>query len=129
HTGTSATRTLLAPRLLGRVLDLLAVFLCAVTATCVCLICNDDLMNQRLVVVTAEHDIGCIHTRTFLTLCVQELKFHYFAPFFRRVLMAGVTKTLPPFAPGTAPLMSSSLRSVSIRAITRFCTVLVSSPM
>ncbi len=46
HTGTSAARTLLTPRLLGGVLDVRAILLGAVTAARVRLVRNDDLVNQ-----------------------------------------------------------------------------------
>ncbi len=42
---------------------------------------------------------------------------------------AGRTITVPPAAPGTAPLISSRLRSISTRTTSRFCVVTRSSPM
>ena len=59
-----------------------------------------------------------------------KLKFHIRSPyfFFNGVLTAGVTITLPPGAPGIAPLTMMRLRSASMRAMTKFCTVRVTSP-
>src|SRR5471030_919812 len=76
HTGTSAARTFLTPRLLGRVVNFFTVFLLAVTAACVGLIGHDDLVDQRFVVVTTENGIGGGDVRGGLTLRVQELEFH-----------------------------------------------------
>src|SRR5262249_7787320 len=77
HTGTSTARTLLAPRLLGRVLDLFTILLLAVTAASVSLVSNDDLVNEGFVVVTAEHFGRRGNAGADLTVVLEELEFHY----------------------------------------------------
>src|SRR5690606_12332443 len=94
HTGTSAPGAFLAPWFFRAVLDLFAIFLGAITGTCVCLIGNHDLVNQRFVEITTEDCVRCADGCVRLTLIVQELKIHYLAP-FADILMAGRTTTSP----------------------------------
>ena len=72
---------LLAERLLGRVLDLLAVLLGARALAGIGLEGHDDLVHQRFVVVAAEHGVGGVELRRCLALLVQEFELHYLAPF------------------------------------------------
>ena len=78
HAGARAAGALLAPRLLGRVLDLAAVLLRARALARVGLVGDDDLVHQRFVVVAAEHGVGRVDLRGRLALVVEELEFHQF---------------------------------------------------
>src|SRR6185369_13954597 len=130
HTGTGTARSLLLERLLGRVMDLLAVLLGPRALAGIGLEGDDDLVHQVFVVFTAEHGFGRVVLRRGLALLVQEFELHYFAPFSAVGLAftAGRTVTKPPLEPGTAPLISSSWRASSIRMTSRFWVVTVSSP-
>src|SRR5690606_14848971 len=120
HTGARAAGTLLAPGLLGAVLDFGAVFLGAVATACVGLVGHDDLVNQRFVEVATEDGVRRAES-SGLTLVVQELEIHVaYAPFLAGALMAGRTTTSPPAWPGTAPLTNSRPRSASTRTMSRF---------
>jgi hypothetical protein len=81
HTGTSAASSLLLERLLGRVLDLFAVFLSASALTGVSLKSNNNLVNQIFVVSTAKNGFRRFKFRGRLTLFIQEIDLHQFAPF------------------------------------------------
>src|SRR6185295_12938637 len=88
------------------------------------------------VVVACEHGVRGVELRRRLALFIQELELHYLAPLIAgsaavlaaRALMAGLTTTWPFLAPGTAPRTSSSWRASSMRTMSRFWTVLVTSP-
>src|SRR5205085_7969603 len=135
HAGARAAGALLAERLLGRVLDHLAVLLGARALTGIRLESHDDLVHQSFVVFTAEHGLGSVDLRRGLALLVQEFELHYFAPFAAAAataavgfaLTAGRTVTKPPFEPGTAPRIRSRPRSPSTRNTSRFCVVRTSS--
>ena len=79
------------------------VLLGTVAATGIGLVGNDDLMDQRLVVLASEECIGGLQTAGFLPLFVNEFEFHH-APAFT----AGCTTRSDPFEPGTAPLTNNS---------------------
>ena len=80
------------------------------------LVGDDDLVDQRLVVVAAEHGVRRVDLGRGLALLVEELELHQFAPFLALTLTAGRTVTKPFFAPGTAPRTSSSWRASSMRS-------------
>src|SRR5690606_10291475 len=58
HAGAGAARALLAPRLLGGMLDRAAILLGAVAATGIGLVGHDDLVYQRFVELATEDGIG-----------------------------------------------------------------------
>src|SRR5699024_5031677 len=124
-TSTRTTSTLLAPWLAATVTNLTAVFLFAARSTCICLVCNYQLMHQGFVKFTPKHNIGSSDCRSSLTLIIQELEFPDQAP----LLIAGRTPPVLSVCPGTAPRTSSKLRSASTRTISKFCIVRVTSPM
>lgn len=101
HTRTGATRALLTPGLLGRMMNLSAGELSTRTETRIGLVGNHDLVHQSFVVFTTEHGVGSF----VLNLFVQDIQFHCFAPY---AFTAGRTTTLPPLAPGTAPRTNRS---------------------
>src|SRR5690606_14591718 len=80
-TGTCTACAFLAPGFLGAVLDFCAIFLGTVTATCVGLIGNNDLVNQCFVEVATEDDVGSSNGSGRLSLFVQELEFHELCSF------------------------------------------------
>src|SRR6185295_13289191 len=133
HAGAGAAGALLAPRLLGGVLDHGAVELGAGAQARVGLEGDDDLVHQRLVVVAREDRVGRLDLGGRLALVVEKVDLHQFAPFLataflRGALTAGRTTTWPFFAPGTAPRTSSSWRASSMRTMSRFWVVLVTLP-
>ena len=83
-------------------MNVAAVELSASAETSVGLESNHDLVHQGFVVFTTEHGVGGFHR---LSLFVQDIEFHCFAPY---ALTAGRTITSPPLAPGTAPRTSRS---------------------
>ena len=85
-----------------------AVELRACALTRISLECDNDLVHQRFVVVAAEKRVGRVHLGGRLTLFIEELELHHWAPFFALTLTAGETTTWPFLAPGTAPRTSSS---------------------
>ena len=89
-------------------LDHLAVFLCTRALAGIGLECDDDLMDQVFVVLTAKNGLGGVKLGRGLTLVVEEFELHQFAPFVALILTAGRTVTKPPLEPGTAPLIRSS---------------------
>src|SRR5690606_19888926 len=74
-----------------------------------------DLVNQRFVVIDAEHGVVDRH----LGATVVELDFHGYRSYFT----VGRTMTSPPAWPGTAPLTSSRFLSASMRTRSRFSAV------
>ena len=110
HTGTGAARSLLLERLLGRVLDLLAVFLGTCALTGIGLESDHDLVHQIFVVCATKHGLRGFVFRSSLALVIQEFELHQFAPFAVAdfALTAGRTVTKPPADPGIAPLINSS---------------------
>src|SRR5690606_1084979 len=89
HTRAGAAGALLAPRLLRAVLDHGAVELGTGALACIRLERDDDLVNQRLVVVTREHGVRRVDLRGGLTLFVEELELHHWAPFLTLTRTAG----------------------------------------
>src|SRR5699024_2795734 len=89
---------------------------------------HDNLVNQVLVEVPAKDGGGCRNGVGRLTLIIQELEFHDYAP-LPDSFSERRTTILPFLWPGTAPLTSSRPRSASTRTISRFCTVLVLLPI
>jgi hypothetical protein len=112
HARAGAAGTLLAERLLGRMLDFAAIELGAGTLARVGLEGHDDLVHQRFVVVARKDGVGGVDLRGRLALVVEELELHHLAPLLAaalgRALTAGRTTTWPFFDPGTAPLTSNS---------------------
>src|SRR6185369_7979803 len=75
-TGTSTTRTLLAPRLGGGMTDFGAILLLTVAGTSIRLISDDDLVHQRFVEIATEQHVRSLQLGGFLTLFVNNLEFH-----------------------------------------------------
>src|SRR5690606_23170984 len=86
HPCTSTTRTLLAPRLAGGMLDSCTVLLGTVAATGIGLEGDHDLMHQRFVEFATEHSVRSGNGGSGLTLIIQELEFHGLGSFLRRRL-------------------------------------------
>src|SRR5258708_1966781 len=131
HAGARAAGALLAPRLLGRVAHLAARLLRARALAAVRLVGDDDLVHQRLVVRASEEGLGSVDRLLRLALLVDDLEFHYLAPFAALVALAftlGRTITAPFLAPGTEPFTMMSERSASTRATSSSCTVRLTSP-
>ena len=76
-------------------LDLFTILLLTVTAASVGLISDDDLVNEGFVIVTAEHFRRGSNASAELTVVLEQLQFHAFAPyaFLARAFTAGVTIT------------------------------------
>src|SRR6185369_2536101 len=95
---------------------------------------DDDLVDERLVVVAREHGVGSVDLRGRLALLVDHVELHQAAPFavfaaaFDGAFTAGRTTTWPFLAPGTAPRTSSSWRASSMRTMSRFCVVRLTLP-
>src|SRR6185295_2123787 len=96
---------------------------------------DDDLVDERFVVVAREHGVGSVHLRRRLALFVEEFELHQAAPLallaaaaFDGAFTAGRTTTWPFLAPGTAPRTSSSWRASSMRTMSRFCVVRLTLP-
>lgn len=85
---------------------------------------DQGLMHHGFVRYYAEDVIPEISFVDDLSGHVSKRNFHFSLP-----LTALLTLTSPPFAPGTAPLIASRLRSGSTRTTFRFCTVVRSLPM
>src|SRR5690606_39188253 len=115
---TGTTSTLLTPRLFAATRHFRASQLRTSTLTGTCGICNDDLVNQSFVEFAPEGSLGNFKS----ALGVFHYQFHYYL-LRRYAVTAGLTITLPLVAPGTAPLMSSRLRSASTRTSSRFGVV------
>ena len=76
HAGTRTARTLLAERLLGTVMDFLAILLLAVSGAGIGLIRHHYLMHQRLVEVPAKQCIRGGYGGVRQSLIVDYFKFH-----------------------------------------------------
>src|SRR6476620_8759404 len=111
-----------------RLVDVAAAFLGACALAGVRLVRGHDLVNQRFVVGVTEQRVRSRDRRGLLTLVVDEIEVHRYAPFFAGVLAEGRTTMWPPSAPGTAPLPSSRPRSLSTRITGSVCTVRVTLP-
>jgi hypothetical protein len=81
-------------------------------------------VHHRFVVVASEQRVGCRQGRLGLAFFVDDRQIQ---PSF--TLTVGDTTTLPPLEPGSAPRIMSSWRCASMRTISRFCTVRLTSPM
>src|SRR5690606_9285881 len=70
HTGTGVTRTLLLERLLGAVMHFGTGQLLAVAGAGIRLVSNNQLMNQRLVVLARKQRVGSTHGRRRLAIVI-----------------------------------------------------------
>src|SRR5580658_10981087 len=74
-------------------------------------------IQQRFIYRRAEHRVGQIQRADFLVAQIDDIYARH------GYLLALRTTTYPPLGPGTAPLTSSTLSSVSTSTTSRFRTV------
>src|SRR5262249_35292417 len=126
-----AAGALLAPGLAGGVAHFAARLLLARALAAVRGVRDDDLVHERFVEVAAEELVGRLNALLGFALVVDDLEFHYLAPFAALgdgAFTLGRTTTAAFLAPGTEPVTMMSERSASTRATSSSWMVRFTAP-